>query len=130
MDGLLELLAQSFRVFSRDARDENVLFAFDKFVRDAGDLRGRFACTKDDFGKTFTQSAVRVYESKAQIGYGRGLKGTQNFIASGFPSAEFLQQCQEEESGSRGKTLANGVRFEYFFAPRLSRANVVCGFIS
>ena len=115
MDGLLELLAQSFRVFSRDARDENVLFAFDKFVRDAGDLRGRFACTKDDFGKTFTQSAVRVYESKAQIGYGRGLKGTQNFIASGFPSAEFLQQlsgfnsrhCVSMSGGRVGVTREN-----------------------
>jgi hypothetical protein len=112
MDGALELAAEGAGVFTVDARHEHALLVFQYFHRDFHHLLRRFAAAEDDFGKPLAQRAMGVHLSEAEVGEGRRLEGTQDFIASGASGAEFFEQLNG---------LGRGHNPMIFIRPRWSR---------
>ena len=92
MDGALEIFLQYADVFGGDARDENLLSVFEQFGRDLDDLFRRLAGTKNDFGKIFSQRAMRVHLRETEVGDRSGLEGAQDFFLRDFSGAKLFEQ--------------------------------------
>ncbi len=92
VDGALEFAADRARVFVRDARGEDVVFAFQQGGGDFDDLLGGFARAENHFGKTVAQSPVRVHLRKPEIGHGCRLKCAEDFVPVDAAGAELIQK--------------------------------------
>jgi hypothetical protein len=92
MDGRFEFPAQFPRLLRRDACDEDALFVFQEAVGDFQNLIRCLARGEDDFGKTLAQRTMCVHLREAEVGEGRGLKGTQHLVPACLAGAKFLQQ--------------------------------------
>ena len=92
MDGRFKFFSQETGVLGSNARDENALLALESWVSNFQDLFGSLARAEDDFRKSFSQRAMRIDLSEAEVHDRRGLEGLEDLVAAHATGSKFFQQ--------------------------------------